>query len=338
MGGQPAAQSKQQSVAGDDRELAEILRHLEASADSGQWVDKRAHERKKIALRCVVYHIFSANGTVRATAGQTRDLSVGGAGFLTREHFRRSDPVVIVLTLPGGGSKRVTGSIVYSRLVRTGWYLTGVKFESISDERLLEPPPTTGAAPEPAAKSPAPSEPHPAPAADSAPALSPRDQALRLLNEGSSGWRMSAEKIAKVLDYSRSADPVVRRATIPVLMQIGGVKAAEALRTLLDDSNPEIQAEAADAAGHLKVADAKEQLAGLLQSKTELVALSAAEALGRLGDQRGLRLVAQYVMSERTLNRRAARALGVIVGQEFRPTSEGLAAARSYIKQKKIKV
>ena len=65
----------------------------------------------------------------------------------------------------------------------------------------------------------------------------------------------------------------------------------------------------------------------------KLVAISAAEALGRLGDRRGLRLAAEYLVSDRPLNRRAARAVGVIVGQDFRPNSEGLTAARAYLKK-----
>lgn len=334
MGGNPSPQPGAQSAAVDSRELAVILQELEEARqrDGQKWADKRAHERKNLSLACVVYHVFSADGTVRTTAGHTRDLSIGGAGLITRNQFRRGEPVVLVLTLPNGGTKRLTGNVAYSRAVGKVWFLTGVRFAPINDERLAQPqlerssPSASSAAPPGAA----------APTNRGGdkiePTLSPRDQALKLLHEGSSGWRMTAEKIAKVLDYSRSADPVVRRATIPALMQIGGVKASGALRALLEDANPEIQAEATDAAGQMRLTEATEQLAELLKSKSELVALAAAEALGRLGDQRGLRLAAEYVVSDRPLNRRAARAVGVIVGQDFRPNSEGLAAARRHVK------
>lgn len=331
MGGNPGPPPTPASAAIDRAELAAVLRELDAARDreGAKWVDKRHHERRPVRLEVVVYHVFSATGTVRAVAGCTRDLSQGGAGLVCTAQFRRHEQIVVALTLPSGEGRRLTGCVVYSRPVRPGWFLTGVKFGPVADERLA-PAQLEQVAPAPAADT---ATPQSGGAEKTTPTPSPRDQALRLLNEGSSGWRMSTDKIAKVLDYSRSADPVVRRATIPALMQIGGVKAGGALRALLEDTNPEIQAEAADAAGQMGLADAAEQLAELLKSKSELVAISAAEALGRLGDRRGLRLAAEYLVSDRPLNRRAARAVGVIVGQDFRPNSEGLTAARAYLKQ-----
>ena len=75
----------------------------------------------------------------------------------------------------------------------------------------------------------------------------------------------------------------------------------------------------------------------LLRHDNDEVALSAAEALGRLGHRDGLRIVLRLLNSDGTINRRAARAAGVIVGQRFRANSEGVASARRYLQAKGIR-
>jgi HEAT repeat protein len=232
--------------------------------------------------------------------------------------------------------KHLTGKVVYSRRVSEGWYLTGVKFAALDDDVL------TRAVREGAVNE--------APAvdasdrrdADSGRKLAPvppgqRERALAALAAAGASRVMSRETAAKVISFAMSSDHVVRRATIPVLMQIPGPEGTLALIELLRDPNATVQAEAADALGRLCATRAGEALRRLLRHPDETVALRAAEALGRLNDQSGIRLVARLVRGDTALKGRAARTLGVIIGQPLRATTEGVDAARRYLKANKIK-
>lgn len=312
-------------VRNDEQTVLGIIAQLDESASEtySEWSNKRRSERRRVRGRCLVFFVGGARASLVKREGRLRDISTGGLGFVSQEHFRRRTPVLIALLLAENKTKHLSGHVVYSRAVRDGWYLSGVEFGPTEDERLT-----------PAAVQATPIEEGSAPVAEeSGPQKSAREQAMELLRQASSGWALSAEKVEKIIGLAQATDHVVRRAAIPVLMQLGDIGATDALRKLLQDANVDIQAEAADALGQLNVPEAREELAELLQSKHETLVLSAAQALGRMGDQRGLRMVAQVVNSESPLNRRAARALGFIVGQEFRPNSDGLAAARAYLKK-----
>lgn len=320
----------------DESAIAALLQELDAAGagkDAG-WTNKRAEQRRRIALPCTVRYVGPDGTTVLAAPAKSRDISLRGLAFVAQAHFRRGVPILVVMPLPGGQVKHLTGSVVHSRPVKDGWCLTGVKMAPLGDQRLLVE--DVVAVTNPESSTPKPQTPTQAEPASPA---SAREQALRLLNESSSsGWRLSQAKIAKVFDLCLSPDHVVRRATIPVLMQIGGQQSAEYLIRFLQDSNTDVQAEATDALGQMRAKEALEPLAELLKGRTEDLALRAAEALGRLGDQRGLRIAAEIVRRDTPANRRAARALGIIVGQEFRPNSDGVTAARRYLKEKKIPV
>jgi HEAT repeat protein len=169
------------------------------------------------------------------------------------------------------------------------------------------------------------------PATDRRLQSSDHQQALQQLASRSFTSRLTRERMQKVITWSMAADHVVRRATIPVLMQIGSGMATQALVRLLDDPNHTIQGEAAEALGQVRDTTAIEAIRNLLQHPNEDVALRAALALAQMKDKSGLRVASRILQSDSPLNRRAARTLGVIVGRGFRPNSVGLAAARKYL-------
>ena len=83
--------------------------------------------------------------------------------------------------------------------------------------------------------------------------------------------------------------------------------------------------------------EAAPRLRNLIKDEDSTLALRAAESLGKMDDKSGLRLVTRMLRSDGPISRPAARALGVILGQSFRPNAEGVAAARRYVAAKGIK-
>ncbi len=148
---------------------------------------------------------------------------------------------------------------------------------------------------------------------------------------------MPKNTVNKIILLAGSPDQVVRHATIPVIMQIPRRDAIQVLIRLLGDVNASIQVEAVDALGQLQATEAIAPLRELLRHEDPEVAIRAAETLGKMDDRSGLGVLTRCVRSDTSLNRRAARALGIMLGQRFRPNPEGVAAARRYLKANKIK-
>jgi len=148
--------------------------------------------------------------------------------------------------------------------------------------------------------------------------------------------RLSKDKRADLFRMSMSPDQPIRRATIPIFMQLAGHDGILTLISLLDDPDPTIQGEAAEALGRLQATQAVDYLQRLLQHQDDEVVLRSAEALGRMGNHSGLGAVARVVRSQTALSHRAARTLGIIVGRKFRPNAEGVTAARRYLKANKL--
>lgn len=282
-------------------------------------------------MRCEVRFYAPDGRTVLATTGTTRDVSRSGLGFLSPEHFRRRAPLLVSLPFSQAPSKHLAGTAVYSRRIREGWYLTGMQFGKTDHAALIANAhgvAARGTGPTPASAN------HAAggtPATDRKPQSSDEEEALQHLASRTFTSRLTKDRIQKVVTWSMASDHAVRRATIPVLMQIGSGVATQALVRLLDDPNHTIQGEAAEALGQLRDTSAIEPLKNLLQHPSEDVTLRAALALAQMNDRSGLRVASRILQSDSPLNRRAARTFGVIVGRGFRPNSVGLAAARKYL-------
>jgi HEAT repeat protein len=231
----------------------------------------------------------------------------------------------VTLALSSTPPRHLSGSVVYSRRVREGWFLTGLRFGRTQDARLQSETYDQIKAIDVREANQR--------GADAVPdgATTPRERMLRQLLSASVAARTTKEMADKVILASMCNDHVVRQASIAVLLKVGGQQAILSLIRLLNDDNPHIQGEAAQALGLMRASQALKPLRALLRQPDEDIAVRAAEALGRLGDQSGLRLVIRLLLKESQLTRRAARALGAIVGKEFHPNAEGVEQARGYV-------
>ena len=321
------------------QDVRDLLREIDSRSAALQrcWAEKRNVDRRKLQTSCRVHH-FSPDGTaVVTTVGTTRDISLGGMGFVTNKHFARGRPVLVMIAVSDDNTKHLTGKVVYSRCIREGWYLTGIKFGPVDDTKLTASSPQKTADDALPADGPAGESGRETKTSSMEASRGARERALGVLAAAGAARNMSKQTIAKVVMMSISADHVVRRATIPVLMQITGPEGVMALIDRLNDANATVQGEAAEALGQLRATQAIGDLRKLLRHHDREVALRAAEALGRMDDKSGLRVAARQVHGDDPLNRRAARVLGTIVGQPFRATNEGVAAARRYVKANRIK-
>jgi len=312
--------------------ILEQIDSLAASQES-RWTEKRRALRRKFPTDCEVLHVAQGEKAARLIFGHTRDISIGGLGFVASEHLVRGQPLLVVIRLPDGKRKELTGTVAYCRRIEDGWYLTGVQFCRI-EEPLL-----TRQAYEEARTKLTECASHTSKPTDelktdaSAPMISRHEQALKTLAALGKQPLRSPEVVAKVVAMSMWPNHTVRRATIPVLMQIISEDGIAALIRLLEDNNASIQAEAAEALAQLRVTEAIQPLRALPQHRDDEVALRAAAALGRLGDKSGVRVVARVLHTDSHLSRRAAYTLGIIVGEKFRANAEGVAEAREYLKQ-----
>lgn len=135
-----------------------------------------------------------------------------------------------------------------------------------------------------------------------------------------------------VITLASSSDPLVREAAIEVLIIIGDKPARAAIVEMLKDSEPGIRERAVIAAGDLKMYEADTTLRKLLRDHSKTVALRAAGALGKLGDQLGKDMILQQLLIDGPLTRLAAKIYGDIVGHRFSANPEGIKAARRYYK------
>lgn len=322
-------------VAADAQAIRGVLAEIERAAvlDTGQWADKRDKTRRRINTPCTVRYAAPDGDAVLSLEGQTRDISGGGLGFVSSQHFRRGAPLYIMVSGKGGQTKRLTGTVVYSRLVQERWYLTGVKFVPIGEhDPALQAGKSRSA--QGAGLGAGTRPPRPPKGLDEEQTQnSSRERTLRFLTATSSSGVTSNTQIDKIIVLSSSDDHVIRRATIPALMQIRSPAGRLGLESLLNDPNSQIQVDAAEALGGIGARETIESLKELLKHKKPEVALRVATVLGRLGDKSGIAVVRRYLPKDNPHTRAAARALGVIVGRKFRLNSDGITEARRYLKK-----
>jgi HEAT repeat protein len=142
-----------------------------------------------------------------------------------------------------------------------------------------------------------------------------------LINSENKGDRIKALNLVRKLEpgiafgYIKqlAIDPNtrVRYAAVSQLATLGTEDLAESLTILRDrlvnDSEPDVQAAAADAIGALKLTDAFEDLQNLYETTPEwLVQFSIVAALGELGDPRGLKLLQTALTNQTALVQTAA--------------------------------
>ena len=169
------------------------------------------------------------------------------------------------------------------------------------------------------------------------------DSVKTLLNSADLGDRLRAVNQMRTLDPSitfgmilQAVDDVnarVRYAAVSQLSSLGGQdreKTLETLRDRLQDSEPDVQAAAADSIGALKLTEAFEDLRFLYNTSPEwLVKFSIVAALGELGDPRGFELLEDAIASPNELMQMAAigsfgelgdtRAVPLLIGHAANP-------------------
>ncbi|UCE58753.1 MAG: HEAT repeat domain-containing protein [Phycisphaerales bacterium] len=317
------------AVVNGKSELDELLTDLDrgSALSEGRWADKRRATRRRVRLPCTVRFLMPDGETVLTMEAHTRDISRSGLGFVTRKHFTRSAPVLIVIESHKGKPRKLTGKVAYSRVVQENWYLTGVEFE-VFDCGHLERDSAERRSGDASAKAQRGHQANPISEASEGRKVGSRERALRSLAYAGSSKITSRQAINKVELLAASDDHVVRRAAIPALMQIPGAEGRDSLLRMLADSNWEIQVEAAEALGSMGAKDAIAQLKKLLMHRKAEVALRVAAVLGRLGDRSGLSVVSRYLPKDNPHTREAVRVFGIITGKRFRLSGEGIAQAR----------
>jgi hypothetical protein len=314
----------------DLRLIREVLAELNRTADldAEQWADKRAAERRRLTIACKIRYLAPDGASVLTIDGHTRDVSVEGIGFIAQRHFRRSTPLHMMISANANKAKCLTGIVVYSRVVRDGMYLTGIRFAPREIAKLTEDAKGQD--------NPIDSKECGQPIGDNLDAHKPegaRERSLRFLNSAATTGISSNNQIDKIVVLSGSDDHEIRRAAVSALMQITSAAGRMGLEAMLRDPNSDIQVEAAEALGNLDARTAIDPLTELLKHKKPEVALRIAAVLGRLGDRSGIAVIRRHLAKNSPHARAAARALGVIVGRQFRLNSAGIAEARLHLKK-----
>lgn len=318
------------------QEICQILEEIELAAQTGdsQWMNKRDSPRRRARLVCNVRYLSPDGVKVLNASGWTRDISRTGLGFVTREHFVRKSQLCAAVQMTNTSPKKLTGTVVYSRMINDGWYLTGMKFESVADLRLL----TFGDLGF-LSKDPSPENNKTESATDMGQDMNMikgtrHQQLLKMLKSVAVHGTRTRDTINEVLLCSASTNYELRRASIHACMCIPREEAITALISLLDDPKDKIRSEAAEALGHLSAKKAISPLVKLTKNANPEIALRAAGALGRIGDKSGISIVINHLETDGPHTRLAAMCFGAIVGHNFRPNSQGIDEARRYMAAK----
>ena len=142
-----------------------------------------------------------------------------------------------------------------------------------------------------------------------------------------------AQRTAATLAMSGHRE--VRLRAVEVLANMRTPVADQGLIALLEDPNPDIRERAVVAISGRRCRSATSALRALLGDTVERIAIRAAGALGRIGDDSGLPTVLAALRHDGPASRLAAKAFGDITSHEFAASQEGVEAARRYINAKK---
>ena len=162
-----------------------------------------------------------------------------------------------------------------------------------------------------------------------------RDTALSALAAIESMRKVGGEAQNTAIILAMSGDAAVRLKAVDVLAGINTRATRNAVASLVGDVNADVRERAAVISGTFRVPEAISPLHGLLGDSVTRIALRAAGALGKLGDNSGLSLVARILQSDCPETRLAAHTFGEITGHRFAANREGVEAARRYLAARK---
>ena len=70
------------------------------------------------------------------TIATVRNVSKGGISFVAAAHFVRHTELVVGIDITPEQTRRLAGTVVYSRCVSDNLYLTGVRFGPVDDSLM----------------------------------------------------------------------------------------------------------------------------------------------------------------------------------------------------------
>ncbi|MCH8146931.1 MAG: HEAT repeat domain-containing protein [Planctomycetes bacterium] len=270
--------------------------------------------------------------------GKLHGVTEDGTAILVTRRIAPGSFAWIEVQLPAGGTAQLTGHVVDTAALSERCHLTRIRFSDIGSpmppaeaDHQSVPLELDGRAKTTPATAPRKSRPEPETRTER---HNRRERDLRMLRSVAKNGISNKETFRDVARLTISPDHLVRLATIPALFEIRGSEAELALINLLRDPNATVLAEAAEMLGHLDAERAITPLTKLLDHQSVTVQLRAAEALGRLRDQSGLPVAVKFLRSDHEHTSLAARALGAILGERFRPGQRGVNDARLFLKQR----
>ena len=296
-------------------------------------LEQRAHSRHRFRTACVIRFLGEDGRTVKFLSARTRNISRGGIGLLIRNWFRRGDAVHLTLSLPNAPESQLGGKVAFSRPVRGGWFEVGVRFEPVDPKSPLVPR-TRAHRPDATETSPPFDEEAGSANATTRP-KGPREAKLNILGIACAASRNSEDARITILQLSASSDVVVRARAVEALVDVGGTTAIARLTDARTDDNKDVRLNAVGALEVLGPGPAASALRARLTDDFVPIRLRAAGALSRIEDSSGLPIVLHFLLDDTSHTRQAAVAYGKIVGQTFRPNTDGIAEARRYYKARK---
>ena len=314
---------------------ARLIEELDQRTASSvyQSLEQRVHARHRFRTGCIIRFVGEDGQTIKSATARTRNISRGGIGLLIRNWFRRGDAVHLTLSLPDAPKSELGGRIAFARPVRGGWFEVGVKFEPVDPKSPLAPR-TQAHRPEATGTSPLFDEDAGSANVTTRPKGS-REAKLNMLGIARAAAQHSEDARTTITRFSTSPDVVVRARAVEALVDVGGTTALARLTDALRDDNKEVRLNAIGALEVLGPGPAASALRDRLTDDSVPVRLRAAGALGRIQDQSGLPIVLHFLLDDTSHTRQAAVAYGVIVGQKFRPNTDGIAEARRYYRARK---
>ena len=119
----PLAAASDNSVAAEavPPEAEMVISALEAAAGAGKADDRRRHPRRRFRAVAVL-HLFSDTPGAKPWRLFTRDVSVRGVGFVTRDRLPLGYGGMIELPGPSGRPMSVNGTLFRCREIGNGWF------------------------------------------------------------------------------------------------------------------------------------------------------------------------------------------------------------------------
>lgn len=284
------------------------------------------------------------------------DLSRSGAGIVVTHPLYRGEILNIEIPAATDESVWVRGAVAWCRRNASGSFRVGVRFlnrippgvihkdvplvscfdlsevivvsDSVSDDKPVSTSePNTTDDPKGAHEPATPPQRNPSASASAEP-----QHPLAALERAMKSREISSQDAKAVIELSRMSDPDLRRMSVEAVARIHTPTGRSALMALLRDPDDSVRLQATSIVVAKRLEDLNFALKPQLDDPVPQIALQAAAALAGSGDLEALKVIVRALDGERDEARQAASLLGRAVGQRFPANSEGIKAARGYVK------